>query len=558
MKDINVVVAGAAGEGIQTVGDLLSDLAAAHGYAVFGWKEYESRIRGGTNRYAVRIGEGAVNAPLTRADVLLAFNESAARKYREILHPEGLIIAPSEADEQTLHMDFHGLAKEKAGKKIYANTVAVGALVAALGMDSGLTKELLGKAFSKKSDDVVEANIQALEVGMESAGRECRERCRWKLPRLDNNYYVITGNEAIPLAAVRAGCRFIAAYPMTPSTGIITFLAQERGLGVFAEQAEDEIAAVNMAIGASYAGARAMTATSGGGFALMNEGISLAGMTETPLVIVCAQRPGPATGLPTRTAQGDLLFSVHSGHGEFPKAVLAPSDPKDAFYKIVKAFDLADRFQTPVIVLTDQFLADAHFSYEDFDIKDIGPETALADPAAIKDYKRYRFTEDGISPRLYPGQSHHLVAVDSDEHDEAGHITEDLKETAPGMVRKRLSKARGLQGEMGPPEELSLEDAEAVFISWGSTRGAMVEALDLLGRDGVRAGLIHFTELWPLPRYAFPKGKTLHVVETNATGQFERLLRSEFGASFDGSIRRYDGLPLTGSYVRRHYHEHNG
>jgi 2-oxoglutarate ferredoxin oxidoreductase subunit alpha len=243
MKDINVVVAGAAGEGIQTVGDLLSELAAAHGYAVFGWKEYESRIRGGTNRYAVRIGEEVVNAPLTRADILLAFNESAAKKYREILSPDGLIIAPTSADEQTLHMDFHNLAQEKAGKKIYANTVAAGALVAALGMDPDLARDLLKKAFSKKSDDIVESNIQAFEAGMESAGYECGERCQWKLPRLDKTHYVITGNEAIPLAAARAGCRFIAAYPMTPSTGIITFLAKEQGLGVFAEQAEDEIAA---------------------------------------------------------------------------------------------------------------------------------------------------------------------------------------------------------------------------------------------------------------------------------------------------------------------------
>ena len=324
---------------------------------------------------------------------------------------------------------------------------------------------------------------------------------------------------------------------------------------MFAEQAEDEIAAVNMALGASYAGARAMTATSGGGFALMVEGVSLAGMTETPLVIVLAQRPGPATGLPTRTAQGELLFAINAGHGEFPKLVLAPSNPYDAFHKIVRAFNLADKYQIPAIVLTDHFLADSQFSISDFDLDGIAPSFHFADPSQSDDYKRYQLTENGISPRLYPGQSEHLVGVDSDEHDEKGHITEDLAATAPAMAQKRLAKFNSLKGEIPHPEETDVNDSDTVLVGWGSSREALLEGLYLLREEGKKVGMIHFTELWPLPKYEFPEGKTYRTVESNTTGQLARLLRSEYGVAFEGTISRYDGLPLTGEYIRSRFNE---
>lgn len=343
---------------------------------------------------------------------------------------------------------------------------------------------------------------------------------------------------------------------MTPSTGIITYISsiQER-LGIFTEQAEDEISAINMAIGASYAGVRSMTATSGGGFALMVEGISLAGMTETPLVIVLGQRPGPATGLPTRTAQGDLLFAINAGHGEFPKAVLAVSDPRDAFDKMVRAFNLAEEFQTVVIVMTDQFFADSNFSIKDFNLEKSVPIPHATDPASLENFRRYMVTEDGISPRLAPGMSKHLVAADSDEHDEWGHITENLAVTAPAMVKKRISKLNSLKKAVFPPEEISVDDADVVFVGWGSTRGALMEASSLLRGEGVKAGIIHFTELWPLPFYNFPADKTFWNIESNATGQLARLLKGEYEVNFRGSILRYDGLPMTAEYIIRLFHE---
>ncbi len=558
MEDLNVIIAGAAGEGIQTVGDILAAAVSAEGYAVSTWKEYESRIRGGLNSYSLRMAEEPRNAPLEEADVLLALNQDAAGKYKERLKPEGtLLVQDAAKDPQAVVVDFSGIAEE-IGKRIYTNTVAVGALAAVLGMDLKGLQEVLKRVFEKKAEDVQEANLVAAEKGFQAANKQCENACPWSLKGIEGRYLLMTANDAIPLAAAHAGCRFISAYPMTPSTGIITTLAKEQDLlGVFAEQAEDEIAAINMAVGAGFAGARAMTATSGGGFALMVEGISLAGMTETPVVIVLAQRPGPATGLPTRTGQGELLFAVNSGHGEFAKLVMAPSDPRDAFFKTVRAFNLADKYQTPVILLTDQFLADSRFSIEELDPDEAGAEFHEADPSKIEDYERYRIKDNGISPRLIPGRSEHPVGADSDEHDEQGHITEDLAGTAVPMAKKRLAKIEGLRKEVRPPEEIGLDKADTVLVGWGSSRAALLEAIELLAGDGVKAGMIHFTELWPLPDYSFSGDKRYFTVESNATAQLARLLRSEYQVSFKGHIGRIDGLPMTAEHIRRTFHDRN-
>jgi 2-oxoglutarate ferredoxin oxidoreductase subunit alpha len=292
-----------------------------------------------------------------------------------------------------------------------------------------------------------------------------------------------------------------------------------------------------------------MTATSGGGFALMVEGISLAGMTETPVVIVLGQRPAPATGLPTRTEQGDLLFAINAGHGEFPKLVLAPSDPKDAFYKIVRAFNLAEKYQTPAIVLSDQFLADSNFTITEFALDAVKNSSYRADPARVTEYKRYQLTDTGSSPLLFPGQSAHLVCCDSDEHDEAGHITEDLQ-LRNRMVEKRLKKWALLKQEIMPPEGYLLAEADRILLSWGSSRNAVFEAVDRLREEqGMRVGALHFTELWPLPAFSLPKADSFCTVESNATGQLGRLLQSEYGVTVRERILRYDGLPLDADYI---------
>ncbi len=556
MNDLNVVIVGAAGEGVQTVGEVLADTIAAHGYAVFAWQEFESRIRGGQNSYSIRISEKPTNAPRMKADILLALNEGAVKKYEPLIKEDGILIAQKNTREQMITIAFSEIAQKGMGNKIYANTVAIGALVAVVGMELEVLNHVLAQKFAQKGEKVIAENFAAAAKGYTLASDGCKGVCPWRLPKLDAHYNLIAGKEALATAAVLAGCRFMAAYPMSPSTDIITILAQnEKDLGVFTEQAEDEIAAVNMAIGASFAGARAMTATSGGGFALMVEAISLAGMTETPLVIVLAQRPGPATGLPTRTAQGDLLFSINAGHGEFPKMVLAPANIEDIFKKTLRAFDLADKYQIPVILLTDQFLMDSIFSVEDIIPTGLKPTYCLADPSKIKDYQRYQITQSGISPRLYPGQGMHLVTADSDEHDAWGHITEDLSGTVIAMVEKRLAKFQSLKAAINLPEEIDADGSDNILVGWGSSRQALMDGIELLDQDGIRAGMIHFTELWPLPQYQFPERKKYWVVENNATGQLAKLLRSEYGITFAGAINRYDGLPLTGSYVRRSFNE---
>lgn len=533
MMDIQVAITGAAGQGIQTVGDIVSHTILSAGYPVITTKEYESRIRGGNNSYRIRIGSEPPTALREKNDVLLALSEAAKIHYSKILSSGGTVV----------DLPFSDMAEETGGSKLYANSVAAGSLIATLGINLSFLQEILEEMFSDKGEEIVQKNIDAARAGHSAVS------ALYSLDPRDAGYFLVSANDAITLAAAYSGCRFISAYPMSPSTGIITRFAADDGLGVFSEQAEDEISAINMAIGASYAGARAMTATSGGGFALMSEAISLAGMTETPIVIVLAQRPGPATGLPTRTAQEDLLFSIHAGHGEFPKAVLAPTDAHQAFEKTVRAFYLADRYQCPVILLTDQLLSDTYFSYSQFDVSKPQDVNSFADPSLIKDYRRYQFSKDGISPRLYPGQSEHLVCVDSDEHDELGHITEDLHEVRKKMVEKRMTKLAGLKKDIALPQEYHISDAQTVLVGWGSTWGAIRELVDRFRDRGKSIGAIHLTELWPFPKYSFPKGPKYFTVEGNAVGQLAHLLRMESDIKITGTISRIDGLPITPDWL---------
>jgi 2-oxoglutarate ferredoxin oxidoreductase subunit alpha len=366
---------------------------------------------------------------------------------------------------------------------------------------------------------------------------------------------LISGVEAIALGALASGCGFYAAYPMTPSTGIMNYLAaHEKEYHVLVEQAEDEIAAINMAIGASFAGVRAMTGTSGGGFALMVEGLSLAGMTETPVVIALGQRPGPATGLPTRTEQGDLQFALYSAHGEFPRLVFAPGTPEQALHLTNKAFDLAEKYQIPVIIIFDQYLADACWTYDRFELdRLLHTDHRIRGDAfsSLKDYKRHQLTENGISPLGIPGDGSNLVVTDSDEHDEEGHIIEDAG-LRTKMVEKRLfRKMPLLQQEIAPPELFGPADPEIVIIGWGSTLGIMREAAAFFPPEKKMA-VLHFSELSPFPPTGIfdylsllKNAKQTICVEQNATGQFARLLRAETGYAVTHTINRYDGRPFT-------------
>jgi len=355
---------------------------------------------------------------------------------------------------------------------------------------------------------------------------------------------------------------------MTPSTGIMNYIAgKEADYGVIVEQAEDEIAAINMALGASFGGVRAMTGTSGGGFALMVEGLSLAAMTETPLVIVLGQRPGPATGLPTRTEQGDLQFALYTAHGEFPRVILAPGTPEQAFYLTNKAFDLAEKYQITVIILTDQYIVDSQWTFDGFDTgKLLYTDYRLRGDVfkKLSAYKRHAFTDNGVSPLAVPGDALHVVVTDSDEHDEEGHLIEDAA-TRTTMTEKRVfRKLPNIIKEIASPLFYGKSEPETVLVGWGSTYGVMKEAVDLLSREQ-KIAMLHFSELYPFPSTAtfdylhvLKNAKLTLCIENNATGQFARLMRAETGFEFTSRINRYDGRPFTLESLAGEIHVYTG
>jgi len=539
--------------GIQTVEFLLTRILKLAGYNVFATKEYMSRIRGGTNSTEIRMSSGSIGASVSRIDILIPLNKGAIQHVEKRISPQTVILADKEAIgedfDQTRHkfvdVPFTKTASE-IGDKIYSNVVAVGVMASLFGIELQIVSEFVRQFFSAKSGDVVQNNLAAVKAGyklsevvQDSAG------IRFNVNKDSNveDQILLSGTEAVALGAIAGGCNFISAYPMSPSTGVLIFLAEHaKDFGIIVEQAEDEIAAMNMAIGAWYAGARAMVTTSGGGFALMTEGLSLAGMLESPIVIHLAQRPGPATGLPTRTEQADLELALYAGHGEFSRIILAPGKVEDGFYLTQKAFNLAEKYQVPVFILTDQYFVDSYYNTACLDLSDIDIEKHIVKTDV--NYKRYKLTANGISPRGIPGLGQGLVVVDSDEHDETGHITEDL-DLRTRMVNKRLGKFELLKNEIIPPQLTGPEDYENLVVCWGSTYNVVKEAVENLSKKNV--AVLHFKQVYPLPNetvnYLKQARKTL-IVENNATSQFSKLIKLHTGIDIKNKILKYNGLSL--------------
>ena len=552
--EINVLIGGAAGQGMETIMNLLGKALVREDFGLIYTKDYMSRVRGGHNFSRLRIAPGQPWTTVESIDVLVALNEETYRKHSQNLVPSGRVIYDPELfslpgdESRGVPVELKKLAEE-AGGRVMANTVAVGALLVLMGLETSTVEELLIDTFAGK-EGVAEKNIKALKAGYDSAARTCSACFELPAKNQDGKKLFIDGNQVVGMAALASGCRFLSAYPMTPATGIMNYLASKSpDYPVIVEQAEDEIAAINMALGAAYAGVRAMTCTSGGGFSLMAEGVSLAGMTETPLVIVVGMRPGPATGLPTRTEQADLEFILHSGHGEFPRAVLSATSHDDAFYRLNKAFELADRYQTPVFFLTDQNFADTHRSVGLYDFSRLVYNRFLAAESDFeKPYKRYRITESGISPRILPGQYEgETVLIDSDEHDEKGNIIEDAS-TRRTMVDKRMRKLNGMAEEMDEPDLYGDPHPEVLLIGWGSTYGVIREAVDALIARGIKSAMLHFSDLWPLPQKRLhsllAEVKHSFCIENNAGGQLSKLIRRESGLSINSNILKYDGRPF--------------
>ncbi|MDH4240534.1 MAG: 2-oxoacid:acceptor oxidoreductase subunit alpha [Phycisphaerae bacterium] len=550
-KDLSIVLCGQAGQGIQTVEYLLTRIFKLAGYNVFATKEYMSRVRGGINSTEIRVSSGPVSACVNRIDILISLNKGAVGHVEKRISPQTIILAEKEtiADDfdQTRYKFIDVPFTKKAteiGNKIYSNVVAVGTVTGLFGIELHTVSEYVKIFFSSKTDDVIQKNLAAVKEGF-NLGVGLTDSSKIKFDINDDadikDQILVSGAEAVALGAIAGGCNFISAYPMSPSTGVLVFLAKHaKDFGIIAEQAEDEIAAINMAVGAWYAGARAMVTTSGGGFALMTEGLSLAGMLESPIVIHLAQRPGPATGLPTRTEQADLEMALYAGHGEFPRILLAPGEIQDAFYLTQKAFNLADRYQIPVFILTDQYFVDSYYNTACPDLSDINIEKHVIKTDV--DYRRYQLTDNGISSRGIPGYGKGLVAVDSDEHDEDGHITEDLGLRIE-MVNKRLKKLELLKNETIPPELSGPEDYKNLVVCWGSTYNVVREAVKNLGRDDT--AFLHFKQVYPLPGQTsdyLKKAKRIIIVENNATAQFAKLIKLHTGIEINDKILKYDGL----------------
>ncbi|MBS3937396.1 MAG: 2-oxoacid:acceptor oxidoreductase subunit alpha [Peptococcaceae bacterium] len=556
---MNIVIGGAAGQGMDTIAHLLGKTLTRLGYGVLLSKDYMSRVRGGHNFSLLRIGSTTPWAQATDIDILVALNEETyavhhqkLRSGASVIFDNALFALPAQ-EPRGLPTPFGSLARA-AGGAILASTVATGAVLSLLGLALPTAEGLIREMFA---EGLVEQNIAALRAGYAALLPARPVTCALPKATPLPPQIFIDGNQALGMAALASGCRFLAAYPMTPATGVMTYLAaRQQQHGLVVEQAEDEIAAINMVLGASYAGLRSMTCTSGGGFALMVEGLSLAGMTETPIVVVLAMRPGPATGLPTRTEQGDLNFAIFGGHGEFPRAVLSATNLEDAFYRLNKAFNLADKYQVPVIFLTDQNFADTARSIRPYDFSRLVYERHLAtEETATFPYQRYRLTEDGLSPRAYPGQFiGEVVLSDSDEHDEDGHIIEDGA-MRKRMMDKRMLKQNALATEMSEPELYGSTRAEILLIGWGSTYGAMREAVDTLNVRGKNAAMLHFSDLWPLPlnnvTTLLPQARHSFCIEGNATGQFAALLRRESGLQTTYLLLKYDGRPWSGEEIAR-------
>ncbi|MFO0754023.1 MAG: 2-oxoacid:acceptor oxidoreductase subunit alpha [Thermodesulfovibrionales bacterium] len=572
--DYSIKVGGEAGQGIQTIGDTLSRVFSRSGYHVFTNQDYESRIRGGHNYYQIRFSENPVMAPREAVDIIVALDNESIALHEEELSRHGMVIYDSSTLKQKyerpnfLDIPFVALAVEHGGSKIMENTVATGAILGMLGMDLDILHEIIREVFFKKGESIIQANIDSAMAGHDFAVRNC-PGCSFSLaPPSRTARMLVAGNDALGFGVVASGCKVYSAYPMTPATGIMTYITGKgKEYGVIVEQAEDEIAAINVALGASYAGVRAMTGTSGGGFALMVEGISLAGMIEIPVVIALGQRPGPATGLPTRTEQGELLFALHAGHGEFPRVLLAPGTPEQAFFLANKAFDLAEKYQIPVIILTDQYLADSQWTFDGFDLGALRYTDYRLRGEAFKnlpDYKRFAYTDTGVSPLGVPGEARHVVVVDSDEHDEEGHIVEDAG-TRIRMVEKRLFRKMPLiRQEISPPVLYGDSNPGIVIVCWGSLYGVVREAVDALSKTQSIA-MLHFSELYPFPptdTFDYLKvlrnAKTTLCAEMNATGQFARLMRMETGYEFTARITRYDGRPFSVEKLIGEINAHTG
>jgi 2-oxoglutarate ferredoxin oxidoreductase subunit alpha len=555
MKPLVVKIGGEAGFGIMSVGLSFSKIATRSGYHVYTYAEYPSLIRGGHNVIQMNIGKEPVRSTYQHTDFLVALNqETVERHIHEIPKGGGVVFDSNQKLDfkklpkgvQLFGIPLNEIARTVGGSVLMRNTVAVGAAMAMLGGDMQVLKNLISEEFAKKSQDVIDKNHKTAQAGYDAAIKNYGKFVKSVLAPLKNKpeKMVLTGNDAVALGAIAGGMQFASIYPMTPTSAILATLAlhQEEFNYVY-KQPEDEISAINMAIGASFAGARSMTATAGGGFCLMVEGYGLAGITETPVVIIEGMRPGPATGLPTWTDQGDLQFVLRAHQGDFPRIVLTPGDAQECFEYTMLAFNLAEIYQTPVVVMIDKMLCESFESLKPFEYKKYAVNRGKMVWKFQKGYQRYAYSKDGISPRSVPGVGNHVIA-NSDEHDANGYSDEEII-TRNTMMDKRMNKLAVCAKEhMAAPVLHGPKNAKLTIVSWGSNKGAILEALKELPN-------VNFLQLgWvnPFPVAAVTKelkrAKKLLNIECNYSGQMNNWIREQTGIQMANNFYKYDGRPV--------------
>jgi 2-oxoglutarate ferredoxin oxidoreductase subunit alpha len=574
--DFAVGIGGENGQGIASTGDILARIFARRGLNLNAYNAYQSIIRGGHTFLTIRASDGPVRSMGDKVDVLIPLNQDSLDRHLRLMKAGSRVIydgdklKPGVAADgvQLCPMPMKDLTK---GNKLAANTAALGATLQMLGIESEPLEAVIARQFKKKGDAVVAENTGIARSGYDYAAQNFKP-FPFKTPKLPRPQAIVTGNQATAMGGAAAGVKFYAAYPMSPSTGVLMWMAAHaRQLGIMVRQVEDEIGVMNMVIGAGHTGCRAMCATSGGGFALMTEAIGMAGMIETPVVCVDVQRAGPATGVPTKTEQGDLWQVLGAGQGDYPRIIVAPASQLDLFQTIPELFNLCDRYQCPGLVLADLLISEGTASVDpadlNFDAKIDRGELILPNGNGEADnpfggcndnaYLRYKNTGSGISPRAVPGVPGHIHVAATDEHDEDGTLISD-EFTNPTkrrmMVEKRARKMQAAIGDIAPPKLVGPENAQVTLVGWGSTEGVIREAVEkLAGEEGVVANQLHIK--WIVPFHTdevarlLSRSKKVIIVENNYSGQFARFLRSETGFAAQGHIRKYDGEPFMPHHI---------
>ena len=566
-RELTFRIGGAAGDGVSSTAESFAKVCSRSGLHVWTYSSYQSVIRGGHVWTQVRASLDPLLSHGEDPDVVIALNQQTVDIHEPELAEGGVLIydaeankadpAKARADVRLIGLKLRRMAQEFSKNALMRNTVALGAAIALYELPFPHVESAFRDIWGDKKPEVVEANILAARTGSAAIAGQGGP-LRYGLAFTNDPRPMMTGNNAICLGALAAGCKFLAQYPMTPASSIMHWMAAHAPAhGVVVKQVEDELAAVNMAIGAGFAGARAMTATSGGGFSLMVEGLGQGGMTETPVVVVLAQRSGPSTGLPTKTEQGDLNLVLGAGQGDWPRAVLAPRNPEECFTLTAAAFNLAEIYQTPVIVMSDLYLSEGFRTVEPFDFNvPIVRGMMAADGGDVIDYKRYRHTESGVSPRALPGMRGYQHIAATDEHMENSELISDTLAGVPEFVEerkrqmeKRMRKLDGLRKDTPGPEVWGTANAELTLVLWGSTQGPAREAALRVGEThGVRVNTVEFPTLFPFHAdealVALKRAKRTLAVEGNFTGQFTRLLRAETGFAVDHLYPKYDGEPF--------------